>query len=111
MAKSEIARLNDFFRSHGYFSGIPGKTVLTPGIYNLPDKEIVQIMIQVKRFDDFTPDNDPHKEHDFGSFVHDGEKIYWKIDYYDSNFEYGSEDPSDPAKTGRVLTILLASEY
>ncbi len=31
--------------------------------------------------------------------------------YYDANVEFGSEDPADPTKTTRVLTIMLTSEY
>ena len=58
--------------------------------------------------DAFTPDNDPYGEHNFGSFEHNGIRVFWKIDYYDRNVEYGSEDPSDPAQTTRVLTIMLA---
>jgi hypothetical protein len=57
------------------------------------------------------PDNDPFEEHDFGSFEHDGERIFWKIDYYDRSLTKGSGAPSDPAQTRRVLTIMLASEY
>jgi len=66
---------------------------------------------KVETFDAFTPDNDPYGERDFGAFEHNGEKIFWKIDYYDATLTYGSEDPSDPQQTVRVLTIMLASEY
>ena len=62
-------------------------------------------------FDSFTEDNDPHGEHDFGAFDFKDERIFWKIDYYDAACEYGCEDPADPSKTTRVLTIMLASEY
>ena len=56
--------------------------------------------------------NDPYNEHDFGAFSQEGVgKIFWKIDYYDAAMKYGSEDPADPTKTTRVLTIMLASEY
>jgi len=67
-------------------------------------------------FDSFTSDNDPYGEHNFGSFEHEGKKIFWKIDYYDrASFgigrDMGSDDPSDAAKTLRVLTVMLADEY
>jgi hypothetical protein len=55
--------------------------------------------------------NDPHREHDFGNFEVAGWKFFWKIDYYDANVEFGSEDPADPKITTRVLTIMLATEY
>ena len=50
-------------------------------------------------------------EHDLGTFDIDGERIMFKIDYHDKTMEFGSEDPSDPAVTTRVLTIMLASDY
>jgi len=77
---------------------------------------MVDIAERVAAFDSFTEDNDPHGEHDFGNFNYEGTRIFWKIDYYDrtsfgTGRDMGSEDPSDPAKTLRVLTIMLASEY
>jgi hypothetical protein len=55
--------------------------------------------------------NDPHGEHDFGSFVLAGRNFFWKIDAYDTEMRFGSPDPADSAKTTRVLTIMLAEEY
>jgi hypothetical protein len=66
---------------------------------------------KVESFDSFTEDNDPHGEHDFGAFEHEGQRIFWKIDYYARDREHGSENPADPKQTVRVLTIMLASEY
>lgn len=39
------------------------------------------------------------------------EKVFWKIEAYDRDLRFGSEDPANPAVTRRVLTIMLASEY
>ena len=68
-------------------------------------------MIAMMGFHDFNQDNDPHGEHDFGAIRVLGEKLFWKIDYYDLNKEYHSPDAADPAVTCRVLTLMLASEY
>jgi Protein of unknown function (DUF3768) len=65
----------------------------------------------VRAFDDFTEDNDPYGEQDFGSFAFKGQLINWKIDYYALDMAHGSEDPANAAITKRVLTILLAEEY
>jgi hypothetical protein len=65
----------------------------------------------VREYSDFTEDNDPFSEHDFGNFEYQGNTIYWKIDYYDNALSMGSPDPTDPAVTRRVLTILLSEEW
>jgi hypothetical protein len=33
------------------------------------------------------------------------------LDYLDAAMAFGSENPADPSKTTRILTIMLASEY
>ena len=73
--------------------------------------EPIELAKIVQDYDDFSPDNDPYGEHDFGAFDFLGSKCFWKIDYYDPSLKWGSEDPSDTSKTTRVLTMLLASEY
>ena len=105
---NKIAALNDLCRKA---MGIAGRLVQTAGISSLPPEDQSAIREKVEIFDAFTPDNDPHKERDFGAFEHNGQCIFWKIDYYDTALTYHSEDASDPKKTIRVLAIMLASEY
>ena len=102
-----IQKLNDNFRKT--FSG--GKVMLTLGINTKPSNEIAEIIRKVKQFNNFTAANDPYEEHDFGSFDYKGQRIFWKIDYYDRNLQYLSEDPADASKTIRVMTSMLADEY
>lgn len=104
----KIAALNDLCRTA---VGVAGRLVQTPGIAALPLADQSAIREKVERFDAFSEDNDPHGERDFGAFVHNGDKVFWKIDYYDPTLSMGSEDPSDPRQTVRVLTIMLATEY
>jgi hypothetical protein len=104
----EIRRLNDSFRRS--LSG-GGKRLMTAGVGALPYSDQAAILVKVMAHDCFPEGDDPYGEHDFGAFDHAGQRIFWKIDYYDPTEEFGSQDPSDPAKTVRVLTILLADEY
>lgn len=105
---SDIKTLNDNFRKT--FTG--GQVLLTAGIDSMNAEDVANIMLIVQNFNDFTPDNDPYKEHDFGSFMYNGNKIFWKIDYYNRfNSCFASENPANPDITNRVLTIMLAEEY
>jgi hypothetical protein len=107
MMTTKIAALNDAFRRS--FDG--GRVLFTAGVSNLGVEFSHLALAQVRAFTAFTEDNDPHGEHDFGSFDLHGRKLFWKIDYYDKAQEYGSEDPADPEQTTRILTLMLAEEY
>ena len=104
---ARIRRLNDELRQT--FSG--GKVVMTIGVAAIPEGDLAQLLERVRRFDEFTKDNDPHGEHDFGTIDLAGQSYFFKVDYYAPDMEGGSEDPSDPSKTVRVLTIMRADEY
>lgn len=105
--KERIRGLNDLFRE----TGIGGVTLITRSVQALNDIDQTRLVSLVRRFNDFSADNDPHGEHDFGIVKLHGESYYWKIDYYDPTMKCGSENPADPAQTIRVMTILHACEY
>ena len=100
---TQVAALNDAFRRVGQ-----GVTI-TPGVQELPD--LFGLLEEVRHFDKWTQDNDPYEEHDFGSVDIDGNRVFWKIDYYDPSLTAGSDDPADPNITERVMTVMLAEEY
>jgi hypothetical protein len=107
VSAEKIRALNDEFRQ----SLAGGKVMMTAGIALLSPKIRRQVLKRVQVFDAFTSENDPHDEHDCGSFTLGSRKFFFKIDYFDANMEFGSEDPADPAKSTRVLTIMFAEEY
>ena len=116
-----IARLNDLARR---VMGIACVVVATDGVRALPEADQSRLRELVEIFDAFTPNNDPYGERDFGAIYQgvDGVwsasrpvdvavTVFWKIDAYERELRFGSDDPADPAVTRRVLTIMLASEY
>lgn len=106
----KIAKLNDAWR-------ISGPMMITRGLQSFGAEFVDQAINAVRTYDDFNPDNDPHGERDFGSFELEGQKLFWKIDYFakpeagEESHRWGSEDPADSSKTDRVTTVMLAEEY
>jgi Protein of unknown function (DUF3768) len=100
-----VRELNDAFRR----SLVGGRVAATARVASRSD--FTEILDRVRSFGEFTEDNDPYRERDFGAFKHAGERFFWKIDYYDCDLTSGSPDPSDESVTCRVLTIMLAEEY
>ncbi len=117
--KQRIAKLNDEFRRVAVDAAfgqatpeqVPGKFCATQGFTALPRADQIAILQKVRLFEDFTEASDPYGEHDFGIVKQNGESFYWKIDYYDKNLQYGSEDPADPEQTTRVMTVMCHYEY
>jgi Protein of unknown function (DUF3768) len=103
-----IATLNDKFRKGLATSG---RVHVTRGVNDKGPEFVSKALSKVIAFDDFNADNDPRQRHEFGNFELEGETLYFKLDYYDLRAEFGSEDPADPKKTLRVMTIMLAEEY
>ena len=95
-------------------------TMMTAGLIALGLEMQARVLAAVRAFDAFTEENDPswrshaahgRAEHDMGALDVQGHRIFFKLDYYDPKMTYLSDDPADPTKTVRVLTIMLADEY
>ena len=98
---SKVSMLNDKFRERG--TGV----VFTGGVRSVQDLD--GLMKAIRAYDRFTPDNDPWQERDFGSLDWYGDKVFWKIDYYDKDLR-GWADPFTK-ECHRVMTVMLADEY
>jgi hypothetical protein len=100
-----IARLNDMARQA---MGVACTAVATVGFRSLPEPDQSRVRELIETYDAFDEDNDPHGERDFGC-VHqlgDGrwtterprlrdderERVFWKLDYYDHQMEFASDD-------------------
>ena len=119
-----IARLNDLARRA---MGVACTAVATVGFRSLPEADQSRVRELIETYDAFDNDSDPHGERDFGCVYQlacgrwtterpklrddERERVFWKLDYYDRDLQFGSEDAANPAVTRRVLTIMLADEY
>ena len=102
-----IAQLNDKLRK----TGIGGMVMVTRGVAHLPGFDAAILAAALAAYDGFDVDNDPHGERDLGDLTLWGTDLLWKIDYYDANLEFGSDDPANASVTRRVLTVMLSEDY
>lgn len=109
LPQARIRELNDQFRRGGQGKGT---VLVTTGVQDLGSEFIMRVLAAIRSYADFSDDNDPWGEHDFGATEIDDQKVFFKIDYFsDDTMEYGSENPANADKTYRVMTIMLAGEY
>lgn len=101
-----IRAMNDQLRQHG----IGGLVLATSGVQALGVEAVLAIFAAVSSFDAFGAGNDPYGEHDCGAVEVDGRTLFFKIDQYDQSYCFHSPDPTDPAVTKRVMTVMLAEE-
>ena len=83
----------------------PHRAILTDKIAGLPEEKIQGVLLMIREYNDFSESNDPHSEHDFGEFDFEGQKIFWKFDYYNKDMEHFE------ANGRRVLMVMFAHEY
>ncbi|WP_051645385.1 DUF3768 domain-containing protein [Labrenzia sp. DG1229] len=111
-----IADQNDRFRKAAFGQAVPapvpaGQIFMTPGVTELPEASRAALLHAVAAYETFNPDSDPYNWREMGVVEIEAETVWFKIDLYDENYEYGSSDPTDLRFTRRVLTLLLPSEY
>jgi Protein of unknown function (DUF3768) len=88
------------------------RAILSPEIATLRPEAAVAIVNTIAVFDDFSRANGRFKPHDFGAFdLDDGRTIFFEIEYVDKSLTGPSPNPSDPAVTERVITIMLPAEW
>jgi hypothetical protein len=84
---------------------------ITPEVSYLPQEQLSELISKVQEFDDFTAENDPGGEHNFGKVMQDNVDYYWKISYYDLDFQSHHVNLTDPTKARRILILMKAKEY
>ncbi|GLQ28998.1 hypothetical protein GCM10007927_38010 [Sulfitobacter pacificus] len=84
---------------------------MTRGVAALGLDVQLELTRRVAAFDTFIADSDPHGWHEMGVIELEDTTVWFKLDLYDVDYQYGSPEPSDLAQTRRVLTLLLPWEY
>lgn len=100
--RAKIITLNDEFRTT--FRG--GRVQMTPGVYDLEPRIRGRALSVLACYSKFDADS----EHDWGVFIFAGFAFEWRIEYRQKDGVGVSEDPTDPDKTLRVLTLWAAED-
>ena len=102
-----IAGLNDQLRK----TGVGGTIMITQSVKAITGFDAATLAAALANYNDFDAQNDPHGERDFGDLTLFGTDLLWKIDYYDVDLKFGSDDPADPSVTQRVLTVMTTTDW
>jgi len=107
----QLAHINDTirmnlckFRCNAHVEGVYGQLMFTRNVIDILGDKITVLLQAVGSFNEFTEDNNPHHENDFGKIDLFGNTWFWKFDYYDKDLQYFGHH-------AHVLTVMLAEDY
>ncbi len=112
-----IAGQNNAFRLRMVGRGGPdapeGRWLMTAAVNAMGPDFVMEAARKIVSLtpEDFPEDIDPHGERAMGKVEVQGRAVWFKIDYYDAAFEYGSDDPANVEQTRRVLTVMFPEDY
>ena len=117
-----IRRLNDMTRTQPEIAN--ATWVTTQGVLHLlagdDDRDdavlpaparVAALRAAIATFSNWSEDNDPYGEHDFGAFDLFDQRLFFKIDYHHPDHDTLAPVPSSIELCRRVLTVMLAEEY
>jgi hypothetical protein len=117
--QTHIRRLNDMTRTQPEI--VHATWVTTRGVLHLlagdNDRDdavlpaparVAALRAAIATFSNWSEDNDPYSEHDFGAFDLFDQRLFFKIDLYEDT---SVKSKNDPSSVKRVLTVMLAEEY
>jgi Protein of unknown function (DUF3768) len=100
--RETTAALNDRLRTT--FKG--GRIQMTRNVYDLDDRLRGRALSVLARYNSFDADSD----HDSGVFIFAGFAFEWRIEYRSVDGCGPAPDPTDAAKTSRVLTLFVVDD-
>ena len=103
--KNQIRDKNDFLRKLLPNLPPPHKVVFSEWAAKHHPSVIFELIRKIRDYKEFTPENDPYKEHDFGTVQVGETEFFWKIDYTDEAYEHFKADGL------RIFTIMEAGEW
>jgi len=72
---------------------------------------VAALRAAIATFSNWSEDNDPYGEHDFGAFDLFDHRLFFKIDYFHPDHDTRAPVSSSIELCRRVLTVMLAEEY
>jgi len=102
-----IRMLNDHLRR----TGTGGRVLITASLQAMGPVAVADILREIASYNGFSPDGEPQCKRDFGAVTYQGQKVFFKIEYYAADKSGRLQNIADPKLTKRVMTVFTSADY
>ena len=105
MTLREIASIASRYNDDLRRTCIGDQLRISPGVRQLRPAIVADALMQMRMFDEFTPQNDPYEHHDFGTFETAGHTFFFMIE------QTLAESGTARDRAKKVCKLMLSDEY